>query len=416
MKILRLQAYCFPERMASAHLICDLYEACAAEKIETVVYTPTPTRGIDQATRDKYKKIKYEEQYNGYVVIHRFAMFREGNNPLQRAFRYILCNIAQYWMGVHEKNANIVFGASTPPTQGILCALTAKRLSKKYKRNIPFVYNLQDIFPDSLVTSGLTQKGSFLWKIGRKIENYTYKNADKIIVISENMKRNIINKGVPEDKIIVIPNWIDTETVKPIKKDDNRLYAEFHISKEKFTVLYAGNFGAAQGADIILKAAETLMSEPDIQFVIFGGGAEFHAAAAYVKEHHLTNVIIQPLLPQDRVSEVYSLGDVALITCKSGVGSSGMPSKTWSIMACNTPIIASFDTDSDMACILQKSGAGICVEPENVSELSKAILEASKNRRKQNSLQLTSYVERTASKTVCVQKYIDVLKSAVSQK
>lgn len=85
-------------------------------------------------------------------------------------------------------------------------------------------------------------------------------------------------------------------------------------------MVYAGNFGAAQGADIILKVAKQLKKYDDIQFVIFGGGAEFMAAKKIVADQELSNVIIHNLLPSDRVSEVYSLGDIALITCKKGVG------------------------------------------------------------------------------------------------
>lgn len=75
---------------------------------------------------------------------------------------------------------------------------------------------------------------------------------------------------------------------------------------------------------------------------------------------------------QDRISDVYSLGNVALITCKAGTGKVGMPSKVWSIMACNTPIIASFD--SDLAEVINDSGAGNCVEPENINDLKEAIV------------------------------------------
>lgn len=100
-------------------------------------------------------------------------------------------------------------------------------------RKIPFVYNLQDIFPDSLVGTGMTKKGSFLWRIGRIIENFTYRNADKIIVISEDFKRNIMAKGVPEEKIEVIYNWIDENEVVPIAKDVNPLYHELRAESRE---------------------------------------------------------------------------------------------------------------------------------------------------------------------------------------
>lgn len=81
----------------------------------------------------------------------------------------------------------------------------------------PIVYNLQDIFPDSLVGTGLAKKGGLLWKIGRVIEDFTYKHADKIIVISEDFKKNIMAKGVPEDKIVVVYNWVDQNAVVNVR-------------------------------------------------------------------------------------------------------------------------------------------------------------------------------------------------------
>lgn len=417
MKILRLRAYYDPEKTAGIHLDHDLCEAFMNNGIHYISYTPSPTRGVSKEVREEYKSKRRETLYNGFVTINRFPMFREGHNPIQRAIRYATCSIKEYQLGIKEKEIDLIYSSSTPPTQGMLSALVAKKLSKKYKRKVPFVYNLQDIFPDSLVNAKMSKKGSLIWKLGRKIEDFTYRNADKIIVISEGFKQNIMEKGVPEDKIVVIPNWVDTEKVYPVCKEDNRLFEEFGIDRKKFIVVYAGNFGAMQGTDVILQAAELLKDSTDIQFVLFGGGAEYQKAVDTVQDKQLNNVIINKLLPQDRVSEVYSLGDVALITCKKGVGGSGLPSKTWSIMACNTPIIAAFDTDSELADILLCSGAGFCVEPENVKALTNAISSMYKiwanNVRKESDLR--GYVINNASKSLCTGKYVETICSCLNK-
>ena len=392
-----------PEQVSSSHLSKDLTEAFLSNGITIENFVPTPTRGITKEVRERYKKIKYEELENGKMIIHRFSMFAEGKNPIQRAIRYVLVNIIQYVKGSHTKGVDVIYAGSTPPTQGLLCGLVKKRLK------VPFVYNLQDIFPDSLVNAGMTKRGSIIWKIGRKIEDYTYKNADKIIVISEGFKRNIMAKGVPEDKIEVISNWIDLDSVHPVSRENNGLIEELGINPSQFLVVYAGNFGAVQGADIIMKAAEKLEHEKEIQFVIFGGGAYF--VDARIEAEKKDNVFIHKLMPVDRVSEVYSLGDVALITCKPGTGSAGMPSKTWSIMACNTPIIASFDMDSDLADVINDAGAGECVEPGNVDALVKAIDERYHMWRTSNEhrYDLRQYVLQNASKTACINRYLEII-------
>ena len=412
MKMLKLAAYCSPEQISSSHLSRDLETAYIEAGFVIEIYAPTPTRGVSAEVRKQYKKIKYEEKCDGKVTVRRFSMMREGKNPIGRALRYLLVNLKHYHRGVRAKDVDVVMAGSTPPTQGVLCAKVAKKLSKKYKRKVPFVYNLQDIFPDSLVTTGLTRKGSILWKIGRKIENYTYRHADKIIVISESMKKNIMDKGVPEEKITVISNWIDTEATKPIAKADNRLFEEFGISRDKFTVVYAGNFGKAQGAGVVLDAAKLLREREDVQFVIFGGGAGFEDAKARVADEGLANVTINGLLPQERVPEVYSLGDVALITCKKGVGNSGMPSKTWSIMACNTPIVAAFDTDSELAEVIAKANAGVTVEPEDADKLATAIGDMADSGA-QSFTGGREYVVANASKDVCTAKYVETICAAI---
>lgn len=412
MRVLRFRAYYFPEITSSNHLSDDIDNALIQEKITYINYTPTPTRGVPDNVRREYAKKKHETLKGGHLIIHRFSMFREGRNPILRALRYLLCNIAQYCLGVREKDIDLVYSASTPPTQGLLCAKVAKRLSKRQGRKVPFIYNLQDVFPDSLVTTGLTKKGSILWKIGRKIENYTYAHADHIIVISESMKKNIMDKGVPEDKITVVSNWIDTEATRPVPREENRLFEEFGLDRGKFTVVYAGNFGKAQGAGVVLDAAKRLADESDVQFVIFGGGAGFDAAKTRVAEDNLTNVTINRLLPQERVPEVYSLGDVALITCKKGVGDSGMPSKTWSIMACDTPIIAAFDTESELADILRRSGAGVSVDPENAEALAEAILALKRGENRPTGGR--AYVCEYAEKKVCTEKYVKTIRSCAN--
>ena len=126
---------------------------------------------------------------------------------------------AEYVLGRREREADVIFAVSTPPTQGMLCGLAARRLG------IPFVYSLQDVFPDSLVNAGMACRDSLLWRIGRRIEDFSYRRADRVVVISEGFRRNIMEKGVPEEKIAVVPNWVDTQSVHPVAREENVLFA-----------------------------------------------------------------------------------------------------------------------------------------------------------------------------------------------
>ena len=401
MKILFLNAYFYPEVIAFSHLEQDIMEGLVKAGHELSVICPTPSRGVSAENIGKYKTIK-NEMING-VKVHRFWAPVEGKNPLIRAFRYFWCHFRGDMIAKRRKDIDAIFAVSTPPTQGYFASKVAKKLG------VPLIYSLQDVFPDSLATTGLSREDSLLYRIGARIAQKTYDRSARIIVLSESVRKNLLNKGVSSEKLLTVNNWIDAEAVKPVRREDNRLFDEFGVDREKFIVLYAGNFGASQGTDVILDAAEMLKDDDRIAFVIFGGGSEYEKAVAAVNARQLTNVSIHPLLPADRISEVYSMGDAALITCKKGVGKTAMPSKTWSIMACGTPIIASFDVGSELEDILTEAGAGVCVEPEDPSALAEAIKRAC-NKKASGAVRDGSaareYVKRCASKEACVNKYI----------
>lgn len=374
MKVLKLTPYYAPERISSSHLTADMEKAYVDAGIISEIYAPMPTRGVSKEERNAYKKIKYEEKADGKILVHRFSMFREGRNPIGRALRYVLVNLVHYHKGVHAKDIDVIVAGSTPPTQGVLCAKVAKKLSKKYKRPVSFIFSLQDMFPESLVNTGLCKESSVLYKIGEKISDYTYRHATHIRVISDSMKETLIKKGIPAEKITVIYNWIDTEATVPVDRKDNPLFDELGLPRDKFYLTYAGNLGNSQNVDILLDCAAALKDHEDIRFVIFGGGSEKEKFEKKIADSGLTNIQLFPLQPMERVSQVYSLGDASFVTCKKGVGVGAFPSKAVSILATGTPVIASFDLDSDLCRIVTKSEVGLCADAEDVSAAVDAIL------------------------------------------
>ena len=307
MKILRLRSYYFPEISAASHLIDDLDDSFAEAGFTNVNIAPTPSRGISKEERKKYSKIKYEESHDGHQVVYRFSMFAEGKNVIQRAARYFLCGMIEYFKASKFTDTDLIFSSSTPPIQGLVSAMVAHKLRNKTKRVIPFVYNLQDVFPDSLVTTGLTHNGSVIWKIGRKIEDYTYRNANHIITISNSIKNNLIHKGVAPNKITVVSNWIDLNCVHPVPRTENSIISEYSINTDKFLVVYAGNLGAAQGAEVILDAAKLLNYEKRIHIVVFGGGSNY---SEFKNNYLFTHREGQQMPPFEQMKDTLQVGDL----------------------------------------------------------------------------------------------------------
>ena len=401
MKLLLFSAYYEPEVAASLYLSTNLYEDFASSGMSVKLFVPLPTRGVTDQVRNQYRKIN-ESKINGNLIIKRVNIPREHKSTVLRALRYGFMNLV-FICKSFRCDADAIFVQSTPPTQGAMAAII-----KKFKK-IPFIYNLQDVFPDSMGGMGLTKKGSLIYKIGRRIENYTYKNADKIIVISDDIKSNIIEKGVPEEKIVVVSNWIDSDVVHPIPDEDNYLFEKFNIPKNKFLVTYAGNLGYAQNIDVIIEAARDLEYNNDIVFVIFGKGAQEDEYR--YKAKNLNNIMFFPIQPYSEVSYVYSMGDVSIVPCRKGIGSGAMPSKTWSIMATGTPVLASFDKNTSMEKLLSEEKVGLFSDADDHMMLSQNILKlfGDKDLCNEYGRNAREYVKKNLSREKCTKEYIEVI-------
>ena len=399
MKIVYLTAYFYPEKYAGADIYWTILTELAKEH-DVHVIAPQPSRGVSEETFQEYRQI---ETWNG-MTLHRFPMEREQASTLKRIMRYRKCE--RWYKKLSQKlgSADYVFAASTPPTMGVLAGKIAKKLKAR------LIYSIQDLFPESLVSSGILRKPKgFIWWLGRRIEKRTYRNADYITVISTGFYNNLLAKGVPQDKLVLIPNWVDLQKVVLVDKHENTLYGEFGISHDKFNVVYAGNMGAAQNTKLLIEVAERLKDEDSIRFVVFGGGIGYADFETAIREKKLENVMLNPLLPQERVSEVYGIGDIALIVCKQGVGKTALPSKAWNIMACDTPIIASFDLDSELVRVLLESKAGVCVEPDNAQALSDEIVRMS-----QKPIQVSTrqYIHEYYSKETLLKRYLQLFEKS----
>ena len=374
------------------------------------LFCPTPTRGVDAETRKDYAKNKRNEpKYDDRLHIHRIHLYSEGKGFIPRAIRYFIFSIECFYKSLTVP-ADFIFTGSGPPTQGWIAGFAGKITKKK------IIYNLQDIFPDSLVTSGICGESSILFKIGRKIESSTYKNADLIITISNDMMRNVLQKGVNPDKVVMIPNWIDIHAVKHIPQENNTLFKELNLDPGKFYITYAGNIGHVQAIDEIIEASEMLEKYPEIQIIIFGGGSEKENVERAVQNKKVKNVRMYPLQSVERVSEVYSIGSASIVSCRKGTSGSGLPSKTWSIMGASCAILGYFDIPSEFSNIITENQCGECVESGDIESLANKMIELFKNRDIciQYGMNGRKYVEEHASKEAAVQRYIESIENTMN--
>ena len=402
MKVIFPFSYYYPEQCAGIFVVDDLMHRLAEEGDECVIYVPTPTRNVREGVEWKRKEVLCD----GKMVVKRFHMYGEGKNPVLRALRYCFCELAYLHHLLWDKY-DVAFIDSTPPIQGL--KLPIVRLFRK----CPVVYNAQDLFPDTLSGTGLAKKGGLLWKIGSWVARVTFNNTDKIIAISEDIKRTLVEeKGIPADKVVVVYNWVDSDAVVPIAKEENPLFDEFGLSRDKFHVVYAGNLGNAQNINIVVDAAARLRDNEDVEFVVFGSGGLENDIRARIEAEGLKNLRLLPLQPVERVKYVYSLGDVCLVSCKEGLGGSAMPSKTWSILSCGRPVLANFD-EGELQMILTKNELGVFTKAGDLEGFVEAIRQLASEPKKcaEMGARGRQFVLDNLTKDVGTRKYAEVLRS-----
>lgn len=400
MNVLYPFAYYYPETCAGIYIIDNIMEAAADNGLNSLLTVPTPTRDVlVGATWNRT-----ENKFNGKTTIKRFHMYGEGKNPICRAFRYLLCEFVQLNYCLLKKY-DVLFIDSTPPIQGLKLPIV------KLFRRVAVIYNAQDIFPDSLVGTGLAKKGGILWKIGRIIENITYKYSDKIIVISEDFKRNIMAKGVPEEKIVVIYNWVDEEAVKAVSREENLLFDRYNLNRDKFYVTYCGNIGLTQNIQMLVEVAKSLESNEDIQFVLIGEGAYKAELEKIIKERNISNITLLPFQPYEEISHVFSLGDVGLVISKPGVGENSVPSKTWSILSASRPVLANFD-ENELKTIVDTHKCGIFTAAGDKVAFTDAILKLYNDRQLCEELGRNGreFIMKNLTREIGTRKYVEVIK------
>jgi colanic acid biosynthesis glycosyl transferase WcaI len=238
---------------------------------------------------------------------------------------------------------------------------------------VPIVLNLQDILPDAAIHVGLLKNETMIG-VFRALEKFAYRSAEKISVIADGFTKNLLEKGVPFEKIVEISNWVDVNFIRPLDKKDNYFLRENGL-EGKFVVMYSGNIALTQPLETLIDAAVPLLSVPDIRIVIVGKKEALERLEGYRRQRLAENVLLRPFQPREKLAEMLAAADVAMVMQKSNVISFNMPSKIQVLLASGRPIIASVPATGTAARALERSGGGIVIPPEDADALARAIRE-----------------------------------------
>jgi len=360
-----VSAYFAPEITPITHLYADLAEDFCRYGAQVSVITNLPNRGLSEEERVSYLERTDETTPEGYRILRVGNKTREGKNFALRALHFIV-NTRALYRAAKELKADVYLLGSMPPFLGLVGAGLSRRART--------VYILQDIFPDSMVAMGKFTEWHPVVRLSRRMEQRIYRKNSAFVTLSEDMKRTLTARGIEPHKIAVIPNWADTESILPIPREKNPLFDELNLPRDGFYAVYAGTLGILQEPDVILDAAKLLPGESDIRIIIFGDGALLEHIKSRIEHEQITNVLLFGLYPAERVAEVYSLGDAALVPLKKGTTRFAMPSKTWSALAAGRPVIVCAEAGSEWARSIEHESYGVCVTPGEPQEMADAIL------------------------------------------
>jgi colanic acid biosynthesis glycosyl transferase WcaI len=360
-----------PDGVSTAQVMGDLARDLRARGHAVDVLTTAPHYNRDaeaearQPLRPFWGPVLKKSDFHGIPVTHTM-MPKKGRRVMPRLFA---------WMGFHVLSTiagltvlpkpDLIFAPSPPLTIGLGAWLIGRF------RRAPYLYNVQEIYPDIAIRLGALRSRRII-RLLHGLERFVYRRAAKITVIAPRMLLNLLGKGVPRNKLVLIPNFADVDDLRPLPKDNS--FSRRYGLHDMFTVSYAGNLGAPQGLDTFLEAAALLRNEPGLRFLMLGDGMQKEPLRRHLDELRLASFQFLPHQPYSLVPQIYASSDANLVPQAAETGCDAVPSKVYRIMACGRPVLAVTDPASDLAQLVREAACGAVVVPGSAPALAQTIL------------------------------------------
>lgn len=249
----------------------------------------------------------------------------------------------------------------------VTAAIPAWVLSRLW--GIPFTHEVQDIWPETLAATGMLDNRRILAAVGR-FAKWAYHQSSAIRVITPGFKANLVQKGVPADKVHYISNWVDTDFYRPLAPAPT-LAQQFGLAG-RFNIMFAGVIGLAQGLDTVLAAAELLRDLPAVQFVLLGDGVDLERLRGIATERSLNNVCFLGRHPVSAMPDFYALADVLLVHLRDDpLFRITIPHKIFTYLASGKPVLAA--VAGDVAAVVESAHAGLTCPPGDPGALADTV-------------------------------------------
>ena len=354
--VLVLNQYYWPGVEATAYLLAELCEALTDEFDVTVVTGMVP--GLAEGGR---------ERRNGVEIVRVGSTAFDRSRLSLRAVNYLTYLGLSFVEGLKMHRPDVVLCMTDPPVIADVALVLARRF------RAPLVVVTQDVFPEVAVALNRLDNRALVLALRLATRAYLQR-ADRIVAIGERMRERLEEKGADDDRIVVIPNWVDASDLEPRPRDNE--WAQEHDLVDKFVVMHSGNIGHAQDLDSLIRAATFLRDLDRLRIVVIGGGARRQELKDLARRLEVDQVVFMGYQPREVLADSLSAADVHVVGLARGLAGYVVPSRLYGVLAVARPVIAAAEPSSETASVVRRADCGVVVPPGRPELLARAIRSA----------------------------------------
>jgi glycosyltransferase involved in cell wall biosynthesis len=369
MKFLFLTQYFPPEIGAAPTRLSSVIRELRESGHEVEVVTALPNYPVGKIQPGYTGKFYRRETRDG-VTVHRTWVYATAGSGLPRLMNYLSFVLTSLYGLARATKPDFLF-VESPPLFLTMAGYTYSRL-----RSVPFILNIADLWPDTVIDMGLVRKG-FATDLLVRLERWSYRKAAYVNAITQGIRSSLLSeKKLGPQKVLYLPNGVNTATYRPQPPDEG-LKQKLGLSGKRI-VLYAGTLGRAHGLENVLKSAQLLEHKPEIHFLFLGDGSERPRLQKLQSEMGLRNVTFHDFVPLSELRAFYSIADCGLASLLNlQMFEGARPSKIFAVLASAKPIV--YFGQGEGARLVEQARAGVVVPPEDSIALARTISELLSN-------------------------------------
>jgi len=365
-----------------------------------------PTGVVPEEWRSRLHRLHCTDTIDGVKVVRTWLWPLPNRKAHERIRNYASFCVSAAISGLALPKPDVVIATSPQ----LLCALAGWWLA--WWKRVPFVFEVRDLWPESLAAVGAGSEGSLLHRTLGAIAGFLYRRAQRIVVVAPAFTNHLMRYwNVPAAKISTVENGVETDVFR-LDPAAAEVRKQLHL-EDRFLICYIGTMGNAHGLETLIAAAEELQTAlPSTMFLLIGEGAEKDRIAKLAAQRGLQNIKFLDQQPRERIPAYVSAADLCLVMLrKSELFKTVIPTKLLEYMACERPVIVAVDGQARQ--IVETAHAGVFVEPENSKALVKAILDLAgeSERRRQMGASGRAYIVNQFSREKTARDYITVLQA-----